>query len=224
MCKTSKLLTTLRKILIIITPPPTHIQFVGVSLGWQSEIYSICWNITRVVELIVQEYIQFGGTTVPLVQLIIHPSLSQQRDFDSFAKKGHFISKVRCSMIGYSQVHLRVQHSDGRTTFTIKTLIYFGYLCHYNLILILCTYFGYLSRSYSHREVSSTLGTTTTTSNILTRPNSVESWPICIHMQEVVSAICTQPLKILGSFRHVKCDQMQKRKEKKKKSYEVQDH
>ena len=39
-------------------------------------------------------------------------------------------------MIGYSQVSFRVRHSDGRTTFTIKTYISFEYLCPYSLVPI----------------------------------------------------------------------------------------
>ena len=39
-------------------------------------------------------------------------------------------------MIGYSQVSFRVRHSDGRTTFTIKTYITFEYLCPYTLVSI----------------------------------------------------------------------------------------
>ncbi|KAM2091916.1 hypothetical protein ACFX1T_030342 [Malus domestica] len=39
-------------------------------------------------------------------------------------------------MIGYSQVGFRVRHSDGRTTFTIKTYICFEYLCPYILVSI----------------------------------------------------------------------------------------
>ncbi|KAM2227909.1 hypothetical protein ACFXTI_014669 [Malus domestica] len=39
-------------------------------------------------------------------------------------------------MIGYSQVGFRVRHSDGRTTFTIKTYIRFEYLCPYTLVSI----------------------------------------------------------------------------------------
>ncbi|KAM1097231.1 hypothetical protein ACFX19_014910 [Malus domestica] len=39
-------------------------------------------------------------------------------------------------MIGYCQVGFRVRHSDGRTTFTIKTHICFKYLCTYTLVSI----------------------------------------------------------------------------------------
>ncbi|KAM2122656.1 hypothetical protein ACFX1Q_020306 [Malus domestica] len=39
-------------------------------------------------------------------------------------------------MIGYSQVGFRVRHSDGRTTFTIKTYICFEYLCPYTPVSI----------------------------------------------------------------------------------------
>ena len=41
-----------------------------------------------------------------------------------------------CFMIGYSQVSFRVRHSDGRTTFTIKTYICFEYLCPYTFVSI----------------------------------------------------------------------------------------
>ncbi|KAM1686988.1 hypothetical protein FF1_034748 [Malus domestica] len=43
---------------------------------------------------------------------------------------------ANCFMIGYSQVGFRVRHSDGRTTFTIKTYICFEYLCPYTLVSI----------------------------------------------------------------------------------------
>ncbi|TQD73896.1 hypothetical protein C1H46_040598 [Malus baccata] len=43
-------------------------------------------------------------------------------------------------MIGYSQVHFKVQHSDGRTTFIIKKFISFEYLCPYSLVLVRHTY------------------------------------------------------------------------------------
>lgn len=102
-----------------------HILFVGILL-----------------ELSIQEYPQLGYTKL-LVRLVIYPSLSLQRVFDSFAKRDHFInflSEVRCSMIGYLQVQYRIWHSDDRTTFTIKTLISFEYLCSYNLIPIQHTY------------------------------------------------------------------------------------
>ena len=41
-----------------------------------------------------------------------------------------------CFMIEYSHVGFRVRHSDGRTTFTVKTYICFEYLCPYTLVSI----------------------------------------------------------------------------------------
>ena len=41
-----------------------------------------------------------------------------------------------CFMIGYSQVGFKVRHSDGQTTFTVKTYICFEYLCPYTLVSI----------------------------------------------------------------------------------------
>ena len=50
-------------------------------------------------------------------------------------------------MIGYSQVNFLVRHSDGRTTFTIKTYISFEYLCPYSLVPVrACLY----SHEYNH--------------------------------------------------------------------------
>lgn len=43
-------------------------------------------------------------------------------------------------MISYSKVHFVIRHSDSQTTFTIKMLISFEYLCRYSLIPIWHTY------------------------------------------------------------------------------------
>ncbi|KAM2960624.1 hypothetical protein FF1_030293 [Malus domestica] len=45
-------------------------------------------------------------------------------------------SSANYFMIGYSQVGFRVRHSDGQTTFTIKTYICFEYFCPYTLVSI----------------------------------------------------------------------------------------
>ena len=82
--------------------------------------------------------------------------VSVEKGFRILLGRGHLISlfgEVRCYellgsahwtlsyiMIGYSQVSFRVRHSDGRTTFTIKTYIYFEYLCPYTLVSIRCGY------------------------------------------------------------------------------------
>ena len=78
--------------------------------------------------------------------------VSVEKDFRVLIDRGHLTSllgEVRCYelsssahrtpncfMIGYSQVSFRVRHSDGRTTFTVETHIYFEYLCPYTLVSI----------------------------------------------------------------------------------------
>ena len=78
--------------------------------------------------------------------------VSVEKDFRVLIDRGHLTSllgEVRCYelpssahrtpscfMIGYSQVSFRVRHSDGRTTFTVKTYICFEYLCPYTLVSI----------------------------------------------------------------------------------------
>ena len=78
--------------------------------------------------------------------------VSAEKGFRILIGRGHLISPlgdVRCYelrhsvyqtpsdfMIGYSQMSFRVRHSDGRTTFTIKTYITVEYLCPYSLVSI----------------------------------------------------------------------------------------
>ena len=78
--------------------------------------------------------------------------VSVEKGFRVLIDRGHLISllgEVRCYelpssahrtpscfMIGYSHVGFRVRHSNGRTTFTVKTYICFEYLCPYTLVSI----------------------------------------------------------------------------------------
>ena len=78
--------------------------------------------------------------------------VSVEKDFRVLIGRGYLISllgevtyyellssahwKSSCFMIGYSQVGFRVRHSDGRTTFTVKTYICFEYVCPYTLVSI----------------------------------------------------------------------------------------
>ena len=78
--------------------------------------------------------------------------VSVEKGFRVLIDMGHLISllgEVRCYelpssahqtpswfMIGYLQVSFKVWHSDGRTTFTVKTYICFEYLCPYTLVSI----------------------------------------------------------------------------------------
>lgn len=50
------------------------------------------------------------------------------------------IENLTYYMIGYSQMPIKVWHSYGRTTFTVKKFIYFEYLCTYSLVPIMRTY------------------------------------------------------------------------------------
>ena len=90
-----------------------------------------------------QHCVEAGWLSIPV---------SVEKDFRVLIGRGYLISllgEVRyykflssahrepsCFMIGYSQIGFRVRHSDGRTTFTVKTNICFEYLCPYTLVSI----------------------------------------------------------------------------------------